>query len=136
LDAAGKAAVERSVSGFLQALNNAYATGKTADVRSRIHENCGLCVQVLAYIDDTYAKGGRIENCRAGKPQDVEIGDLFILEGRIRQVHHNAKVPVTECRIYGKSGSVVEREPAGVENMRITVEQVGQQWKIRTWQLD
>ena len=136
LDAAGKAAVERSVSDFLQALNNAYQTGKTADVRSRTHKKCGLCVQALAYIDDTYAKGGRIENCRAAKPEGVEIGDLVILEGRIRQVHYNAKVTVTECRTYDKSGRVVDRDPAGVENMRITVEQAGQQWKIRVWQLD
>lgn len=135
LDAADKAKVERTVGAFLQALDNAYKTGKTADARSLTHEKCGLCAQVLGYIDDAYGDGGRIEGCRIGKPEGVKVGDLYVLAGQSRQVPYSAKVSVTECRIYGKSGGVVSREPAAVENMQFALEQAGAEWKVRTWEL-
>lgn len=135
LDAAGKAEIERTVSTYLQALNNAYKTGKTADVRKLTHDKCGFCGDVLAYIDDVNGKGGRIEGCQTGKPESVTVGDLLTLAGKIKQVHYSAKVSATECKTLNKSGSVLGREPAGVENMRFTLEQVGTEWKVRTWQM-
>lgn len=135
LDAAGKAEIERTVGSFLQALDDAYKTGKTADARSLTHEKCGFCLQILRYIDDAYGDGGRIEGCRLGKPEGVTVGDLVTLAGTIRQVPYSAKVSVTECRVYNKSGGVVSREAATVENMQFTLEQVGKEWKVRTWEL-
>jgi hypothetical protein len=135
LDAADKAKAEGTISTFLQALDSAYKTGKTADARKLTHEKCGLCAQILGYIDDAYGDGGRIEGCRIGKPEGVTVGDLYVLPGEIRQVPYSAKVSVTECQIYGKSGGVVSREPAAVENMQFTLEQAGEEWKVRTWEL-
>jgi hypothetical protein len=135
LDAAGKAEVERTVSAYLQALNNAYKTGKTAGVRSLTHDKCNFCTDVLAYIDDVNGKGGRIEGCQAGKPEGVTVGDLVILPGEIRQVPYRAKISATECKTLSKSGGVINRDPAEVLNMRFTLEQAGEEWKVRTWEL-
>lgn len=135
LNAADKAAVERAASAYLQALNNAYKTGKTDGVRSLTHDKCDFCLQVLAYIDDVYGKGGRIEGCQVGKPEGVTVGDLYVLPGEIRQVSYSAKISATECKTLSKSGSVLEREPAEVLNMRFTLEQAGEEWKVRTWEL-
>lgn len=136
LDAAGKAAVESTVSDYLVALNNAYKTGKTADVRKLTHDKCALCGDVFAHIEDVYGKGGRIAGCQAGKPGGVTVGDLVTLPGEIRQVHYTAKVSATECKNLNKSGSVLGREPAlAAANMRFTLEQSGDEWKVRTWQV-
>jgi hypothetical protein len=135
LDAAGKAEVERTVSAYLQALNNAYKTGKTAGVRKLTHDKCGFCGQVLSYIDDAYRNGGRVEGCQAGKPEGVKVGDLYTLAGTVRQVPYSAKVSATECKTLDKSGKVVGRDPAGVQNVQFNLEQVGTEWKVRTWEL-
>lgn len=136
LDAALKAEVERTASSYLEALNTAYKTGKTAGVRSLTHDKCDLCNAVLAQIEGVYGKGGRIEGCQAGKPEGVIVGDLVTLAGTIRQVHYSANISATECKSLSKSGSVLDREPAlTAANIRFTLEQVGEEWKVRTWQM-
>ncbi|GAB3399677.1 hypothetical protein GCM10027569_02210 [Flindersiella endophytica] len=135
LDAADKAKVEGTVGAYLQALNNAYKTGKTAEVRKLTHDKCGFCGQVLGYIDDVYRKGGRIEGCQVGTPEGVTVGNLYTLAGTVRQVPYSAKVSATECKTLNKSGGVVGRDPAGVQNVQFTLEQAGQEWKVRTWEL-
>ncbi|HEY6740523.1 MAG TPA: DUF6318 family protein [Actinopolymorphaceae bacterium] len=136
LDAAAKAEIAQTVSTYLDTLDEAYRTGKTDAVEKLAHDKCAFCAQLAGYIDDVYAKGGRIEGSQAGEPQDVEVGDeLFVLAGTVRQARYSAKVSWSEGITYHKSGKVADREPASVEKVRFTLEQAGDQWKVRSWEV-
>lgn len=138
LDDAAKAEVASAVEAYLAALNEAYRTGDTTEVNSLIDDRCGLCVDTAAYIDDVYGQGGRIDTCEAAPPHDVVVSDLYILDDgvvQVRQVQYSAKIVVTECVTYDASGNEVSRDPDGTEPVQFLLNQEGDRWIIRDWEL-
>lgn len=138
LDDAAKAEVASAVEAYLQALNEAYRTGDTTEVNGLVDERCDLCVGTAAYIDDVYSQGGRIENCEAAPPHDVVVQDLLVLDDgvvQVRQVPYSAKIVVTECVTYDASGTEIAREPDGTEPVQFLLNQEGDRWIIRNWEL-
>jgi len=127
---AGTAGAEQFVGYWVDELNKATLTGRTAKFKSLGFSTCSRCTDFVSQLDAIYAAGGHVET--TGWKIDTMVPETGLPQG---ETGMSVKLKVAPQTVYKKKGATPEKHPGGELRIRLLLTRPANVWRVTTFDI-
>jgi len=126
----GTKGAEQFVGYWVDELNKATLTGKTAKFKSLAFSTCSRCTDFATQLDAIYGAGGHVET--TGWKIDVMVPETGLPKG---ETGMSVKLKVAPQTVYKKKGATAEKHPGGELRIRLLLTRPAGVWRVTTFDI-